>query len=60
MRPHAEKALCGNLGVVSTTQVNQLLYDALQLLQHRAHDAAGIATGAGSSYAMWTCNGMVR
>ena len=52
--------MCGIVGVVATTPVNQLLYDALQLLQHRGQDAAGIATGAGSSFAMWKGNGMVR
>jgi amidophosphoribosyltransferase len=52
--------MCGIVGVVATTPVNQLLYDALQLLQHRGQDAAGIATGAGSTFAMWKGNGMVR
>ena len=52
--------MCGIVGVVATTPVNQLLYDALQLLQHRGQDAAGIATGSGSTFAMWKGNGMVR
>ena len=52
--------MCGIVGVVATGPVNQLLYDSLQLLQHRGQDAAGIATGQGSSFAMWKGNGMVR
>jgi len=56
----AENAMCGIVGVVATTPVNQLLYDALQLLQHRGQDAAGIATGAGSTFSMWKGNGLVR
>ena len=52
--------MCGIVGVVATGPVNQLLYDSLQLLQHRGQDAAGIATGQGSSFVMWKGNGMVR
>ena len=36
--------MCGIVGVVSHAPVNQLIYDALLLLQHRGQDAAGIAT----------------
>ncbi len=36
--------MCGILGVVARTPVNQLLYDGLLVLQHRGQDAAGIAT----------------
>ncbi len=36
--------MCGIVGVVSKTPVNQLIYDALLLLQHRGQDATGIAT----------------
>ena len=52
--------MCGIVGVVATGPVNQLLYDSLQLLQHRGQDAAGIATGAGNTFSMWKGNGMVR
>ena len=41
--------MCGILGVVATTPVNQLLYDGLMVLQHRGQDAAGIATGDGEA-----------
>lgn len=36
--------MCGVVGVVGTAAVNQLLYDALLVLQHRGQDAAGIVT----------------
>jgi len=36
--------MCGILGVVAKTPVNQLLYDGLLVLQHRGQDAAGIVT----------------
>jgi len=36
--------MCGIVGVVSNVPVNQLIYDALLLLQHRGQDAAGIVT----------------
>ena len=34
-----EKRMCGIVGVVSQSRVNQLLYDALTVLQHRGQDA---------------------
>lgn len=52
--------MCGILGVVSSQQVNQLLYDGLQLLQHRGQDAAGIVTVDGSMFHMHKGLGMVR
>jgi len=36
--------MCGIVGIVGTSAVNQRLYDALTVLQHRGQDAAGIAT----------------
>lgn len=36
--------MCGIVGVISKAPVNQLIYDALLLLQHRGQDAAGIVT----------------
>ena len=36
--------MCGVVGIVSTQPVNQALYDALTVLQHRGQDAAGIVT----------------
>ena len=52
--------MCGIVGVVATSPVNQLLYDALQLLQHRGQDAAGIATANGSMFHMYKGNGLAR
>ena len=52
--------MCGILGVVATTPVNQLLYDGLQVLQHRGQDAAGIATEDEGRFHMHKSSGMVR
>ncbi len=52
--------MCGIVGVVSNNPVNQLLYDALLLLQHRGQDAAGIATNHSSMFSMYKANGLVR
>jgi amidophosphoribosyltransferase len=52
--------MCGIVGVVSSQPVNQTLYDALQLLQHRGQDAAGIVTMDGSKFHMHKAMGMVR
>ena len=41
--------MCGILGIVASSPVNQLLYDGLLLLQHRGQDAAGIVTAAGNA-----------
>ena len=52
--------MCGILGVVATTPVNQLLYDGLQVLQHRGQDAAGITTAEGGRFFMHKGPGLVR
>src|SRR5690606_15354224 len=52
--------MCGIVGVVSRNPVNQLIYDALLLLQHRGQDAAGIATNSGNTFNMYKANGLVR
>ena len=36
--------MCGIVGIVSNKAVNQQIYDALTVLQHRGQDAAGIVT----------------
>ncbi|MEY3720676.1 MAG: amidophosphoribosyltransferase [Pseudomonadota bacterium] len=52
--------MCGIVGVVSHSPVNQIIYDALLLLQHRGQDAAGIATSHGNAFSMHKANGLVR
>ncbi|HEY8049289.1 MAG TPA: amidophosphoribosyltransferase [Ramlibacter sp.] len=52
--------MCGIVGVVSSAPVNQLIYDALLLLQHRGQDAAGIVTQLGRKFFMHKAKGMVR
>ena len=52
--------MCGIVGVISTSPVNQLIYDALLLLQHRGQDAAGIATQKGRKFFMHKAKGMVK
>jgi uncharacterized membrane protein required for colicin V production len=48
------------LAAVLMQPVNQLLYDALLLLQHRGQDAAGIVTMDGTKFFMHKAKGMVR
>ena len=52
--------MCGIVGVVSNAPVNQLLYDALLLLQHRGQDAAGIVTLLERKFFMHKAKGMVK
>ena len=52
--------MCGIVGVVSGAPVNQLIYDALLLLQHRGQDAAGIVTQEERKFFMHKAKGMVR
>ena len=52
--------MCGIVGVISKSAVNQLIYDSLLLLQHRGQDAAGIVTMEGTKCYMHKARGMVR
>jgi amidophosphoribosyltransferase len=52
--------MCGIVGIISRTPVNQRIYDALLLLQHRGQDAAGIVTMHGTKCFMHKARGMVR
>jgi amidophosphoribosyltransferase len=52
--------MCGIVGAIATGPVNQLIYDALLLLQHRGQDAAGIVTMQGTKCYMHKARGMVR
>src|SRR3546814_14947041 len=52
--------MCGIVGVVGNSPVNQLIYDSLLLLQHRGQDAAGIATSHEQFFNMHKAHGLVR
>ncbi len=52
--------MCGIVGIVSSNPVNQQVYDALSLLQHRGQDSTGIATSEGSIIHMFKAKGQVR
>lgn len=52
--------MCGIVGMISDSPVNQRLYDALMLLQHRGQDAAGIATLDGLTFHEHKAMGLVR
>jgi amidophosphoribosyltransferase len=52
--------MCGIVGVISRSPVNQIIYDALLLLQHRGQDAAGIVTMQGNKVFLHKARGMVR
>src|SRR3979411_1292809 len=52
--------MCGILGIVARSPVNQLLYAGLLPLQHRGQDAAGIVTSEGNSFHMHKGSGQVR
>src|ERR1700709_1096719 len=52
--------MCGIVGMVGTSAVNQRIYDALTVLQHRGQDAAGIMTSADGELFMRKDSGLVR
>lgn len=52
--------MCGIAGLVSKTPVNQELFDALTVLQHRGQDAAGIITNDDDKLYLRKDNGLVR
>ena len=52
--------MCGIVGVSAAQPVNQLIYDALLLLQHRGQDSTGIATDENGSFHMAKVKGQVR
>ena len=52
--------MCGVVAVVSQGSVNQVLYEALTVLQHRGQDAAGIVTDEGGRLSMRKDNGLSR
>lgn len=52
--------MCGIVGIVSNSPVNQEIYDALTVLQHRGQDAAGIVTCDNGRFYQRKDNGMVK
>ena len=52
--------MCGVVGIVSNQPVNQSIYDALTVLQHRGQDAAGIVTWSEDGVHERKSNGFVR
>ena len=52
--------MCGIVGIVGFGPVNQQIYDALTVLQHRGQDAAGIMTVHEGELFLRKDNGLVR
>jgi len=52
--------MCGIVGIVAKSNVNQEIYDALTVLQHRGQDAAGMVTATGGRMNQRKSNGLVR
>lgn len=52
--------MCGITGIFARQNVNQDLYDALTVLQHRGQDAAGIVTINNGQFRQRKANGLVR
>jgi amidophosphoribosyltransferase len=52
--------MCGIVGIVGNSLVNQSIYDALTVLQHRGQDAAGICTIDSNRFRLRKANGLVK
>lgn len=52
--------MCGIVGIVAKNNVNQTIFDALTVLQHRGQDAAGMVTCQGSRFHLRKDNGLVN
>lgn len=52
--------MCGIVGLTGTGPVNQSIYEALTVVQHRGQDAAGIMTCEGRRFYLRKDNGLVR
>ena len=54
--------MCGIVGILSTTGKDRAvyIYDALNIIQHRGQDAAGITTCENGKFFMRKANGLVR
>ena len=51
--------MCGVVGIISSRPVNQEIYDALTVLQHRGQDSAGIMTDNQGVLCLRKSNGLV-
>ena len=52
--------MCGVIGILGRSAVNQSIYDGLTVLQHRGQDAAGIITSDTHKVYLRKDNGLVR
>ena len=52
--------MCGIVGIVGARPVNQEIYDALTVLQHRGQDAAGMVTSDGHRLHLRKATGLVQ
>jgi amidophosphoribosyltransferase len=52
--------MCGIVGTVAKSNVNQDIYDALTAMQHRGQDAAGMITCQNNKVSLRKSNGLVR
>lgn len=52
--------MCGIIGIVGSSYVNQAIYDGLTIIQHRGQDAAGMITCEGDRLYLRKSNGLVR
>ncbi len=52
--------MCGIIGIIGHSCVNQAIYDGLTVLQHRGQDAAGMMTCDGGRLQLRKDNGLVR
>ncbi len=52
--------MCGIVGTLGKSDVNQSIYDALIALQHRGQDAAGMVVCENGRLSMQKANGLVR
>ncbi|MEX0584162.1 MAG: class II glutamine amidotransferase, partial [Natronospirillum sp.] len=52
--------MCGIVGIYGYSPVNQALYDAMTVLQHRGQDAAGIVTEEHGKFYLRKSNGLTR
>ncbi|GHC18566.1 amidophosphoribosyltransferase [Kushneria pakistanensis] len=52
--------MCGIVGLMANSMVNQAVYDALTVQQHRGQDAAGMMTWDNGRFLLRKSNGLVR